>query len=98
MKTVIATCVILHNLIIDHQCKHNIDGGISKMKCPAQTCETRATMIAEMKNQGQDHQLQHDLMTDRCAKWFALNEGNNSDTEDDESIADQLMDNKEQFY
>ena len=106
MKTVIATCVILHNLIIDHQCKHNINGGYIEDEMylplhpfvviprdPAQTCETRATMIAEMKNQEQHHQLQHDLMTDRWAKWFALNEGNNCDTEDDESIEDQLIDN-----
>jgi hypothetical protein len=92
MKTVIQTCVILHNLVIDfeYQNEVNSDYIIDAMYIPqhpfavipreeGQTFDTRSQMILAMQNSELHMQLQHDLMINRWEKWNA----NNDDDDDD---------------
>jgi Plant transposon protein len=81
-KTVIATCIIMHNLIIDYQIEHDDEGAYIKEEAfvpqhpfvliprsaSKKTANDRATMILDMKNQDLHIQLQHDLMAERMQR------------------------------
>ena len=75
MKTVIHTCVILHNLIIDYDWEHRMDGNyiadvqyvprhpfelIPREKNQAEMVAKQ--LIREMQDGTGHHQLQHDIM------------------------------------
>jgi hypothetical protein len=81
--TVIRTCVILHNLIIDYEREHNEDAGYinDEMYIPQhpfivvprdihQNGIAREHMVAAMKNNELHARLQHDLMVQRWANWY----------------------------
>jgi hypothetical protein len=93
MKTVIQTCVILHNLVIDFEYQNGVNSDYinDEMYIPqhpfvvipreeGQTFDTRSQMISAMQNSELHMQLQHDLMIDRWEKWYA----NNNDDDDDD--------------
>ena len=87
MAKVIKTCVILHNVIIYYELKHNMDSTYIEdsefiphhlctivPKVQAQFWETRESMIAEMKNQDIHRRLQHDLMIEMWERWYQQHE------------------------
>jgi Plant transposon protein len=87
MKSVMKTCVILHNLIIDYEIEHDLDGdyindaqyvpehGMTIVpRNNEQNGEMRDNMIAEMQDSDIHHRLQHDLMAERWQTWFLENE------------------------
>ena len=101
MSSVIRTCVILHNLIIDYEIKHNVDSTyiedsmyVPKHPCTLiprqqnQTGEIRGRMITEMKCSDVHRQLQHDLMSERWERWY--NENNDDENNDDDNEADDI--------
>jgi hypothetical protein len=95
MKTVIKTCVILHNLIIDFERINNMNStyieGIDYIpshpftvipQTEKQEAEDRTNMMAEMKDANLHNRLQHDLMIEMWDRWNAMNDegdGNVSD-------------------
>jgi hypothetical protein len=87
MKTVIKTCVILHNLIIDYERINNINStyidGIDYIlmhpftiipQTENQDAKDRTNMIAEMKDTTMHNRLQHDLMVEMWDRWNTMNE------------------------
>ncbi|KAI2500547.1 Plant transposon protein [Fragilaria crotonensis] len=93
MDTVIRTCVVLHNKIIDYEREHSIDGGyindanyvplhhmVVLPRDPNQSVEEREVLMGNMQNAEQHNLLQHDLMVERWERWIALN--GNDDMED----------------
>ena len=97
MKTVIATCVILHNLIVDYKMKNNLDSDYieDEIYVPShpftviprdvhQTDETRSTMVTEMQCSDYHTRLQHDLMIERWQMWSEENDLENSSSSDEE--------------
>jgi hypothetical protein len=104
MKTVIQTCVILHNLVIDFEREHGVDWDYinDEMYIPhhpfvviprdkAQTCwDTRSQMISAMQNSElHTTRLQNDLMIDRWEKWYASNGDKESSADEDEADNDE---------
>ena len=99
MSDNIRKCVILHNLTIDYEMKHNIHSTYIEdvMYIPQHPCtliprdendagDTRAvSMIADMKSLEMHRRLQHDLMSERWEKWFRESEvdGEEDDKEED---------------
>ncbi len=92
-KTVIQTCVILHNLVIDFEYQNGVNSDYINdemyiLQHPfavipreeGQTFDTRSQMISAMQNSELHMQLQLDLMIDRWEKWYA----NNNDDDDDD--------------
>lgn len=83
MKTVIKTCVILHNMIIDYEREHGEDSGYIAHEQYApqhlftvvpreigQLAETRVGMINDMQYSDTHHRLQeYDLMVKMFDKW-----------------------------
>ena len=82
MATVIRTCVLLHNMIIDYEREHTIDGAyilepvhnpqhpfVLIPRDPEQNGNARAEMIMGMQNIELHHQLQHDLMVERWENY-----------------------------
>jgi hypothetical protein len=78
MKTVIKTCVILHNLVINFERQNGVDSDYinDEMYIPQhpfvvipraerQTFDTRSQMIAAMQNSELHTRLQNNLMIDR---------------------------------
>ena len=99
MKQVMKTCVILHNLIIDYEIKHNLNGAYitNDQYAPEHGMtivprlnelngEMKGNMIDEMQDNDIHHRLQHDLMAERWATWFL--ENNENESEDEEFIED----------
>jgi hypothetical protein len=97
MKAVIATCVILHNLIVDYEMKNNLDSDYieDEIYVPShpftviprdvhQTDETRSTMVIEMQCSDYHTRLQHDLMIERWQMWSEENDLENSSSSDEE--------------
>ena len=95
MKTVIKTCVILHNLVIDFERQNGVDSDYinDEMYIPqhpfvvipraeGQSFDTRSQMISAMQNSELHTRLQNDLMIDRWEKWYHAN--NNDDDDDNE--------------
>jgi Plant transposon protein len=95
MDTVIRTCVILHNLVIDYEREHNLDGNyINDMnyvplhnmevvpRNPNQNHVDREMMIDDMQNIEHHNLLQHDLMVERWEQWFAEHGDENMDMDD----------------
>ena len=93
MKTVIQTCVILHNLVINFERENEMDSDYinNEMYTPqhpfvvipreeGQTFDTRSQMISAMQNSELHIWLQHDLMIDRWDKWYANNNDDNDET------------------
>jgi hypothetical protein len=94
MKTVIQTCVILHNLVIDFERENEMDSDYivnNEMYNPqhpfvvipreeGQTFDTRSQMISAMQNSELHTRLQHDLMIDRWDKWYANNSNDDDET------------------
>ena len=93
MDTVIRTCVVLHNKIIDYEREHSIDGGyindsnyvplhhmVVLPRDPNQSVEEREVLMVNMQNAEQHNLLQHDLMVEWWERWIALN--GNDDMED----------------
>jgi hypothetical protein len=87
MKTVIKTCVILHNLTIDFEREHNLDSGYigANDYVPVhpftvidrddnQTVADRTAMMADMKSADNHNRLQHDIMLEMWDKWTAEND------------------------
>jgi Plant transposon protein len=94
MATVIKTCVILHNLILDYEREHNVDGDyihdaeyvplhpfVVVPRNPNQTVDDREVLMANMQNVEQHNLLQHDLMVERYEMWNAIY-GDDDDEED----------------
>ena len=84
IDTVMRTCVILHNFVLDYEREHNLDGDYINHKNyvplhdfvvvprnPNQDFAEREMMIEDMQNAEQHNLLQHDLMVERWEKWFA---------------------------
>jgi hypothetical protein len=101
MKTVIKTCVILHNLVIDFERQNGVNSDYinDEMYIPqhpfvviprqeGQTFDTRSQMISAMQNSELHTRLQHDLMIDRWEKWYA----NNNDDDDEEQHEEEAQD------
>lgn len=102
MKSIIKTCVILHNLIIDFEDSHNIDGTYIEDdefipqhpfviigRQNVQTPEDRMQMISEMQNSEQHTQLQQDLMIEMWDRWTSEQNYNEERTmfdDDDEDV------------
>ena len=97
MKTIIATCVIVHNLIIDYELKNNLDSGyiedeinipnhaFTVIPCDVnQTDERRSTMVNEMQCSEYHTCLQHDLMIERWQKWSEQNDVENTSSGEEE--------------
>jgi hypothetical protein len=95
MKTVIKTCVILHNLVIDFERQNGVDSDYinDEMNIPqhpfavipraeGQSFDTRSHMIAAMQNSELHARLQNDLMFDRWEKCYANNNNNDDDNEE----------------
>ena len=92
MKTVIKTCVILHNMIIDYEREHGEDSGYIAHEQYApqhpftvipreigQSAETRVGMINDMQCSDTHHRLQYDLMVEMFDKWQEQENGIESD-------------------
>jgi hypothetical protein len=90
MDMVIRTCDVLHNLTIDYEREHNVDGGYINdadylllhrmvlVPCnPNQSVEEREVLMASMQNMEQHNLLQHGLMVERWEAWIALNGDDN---------------------
>jgi hypothetical protein len=90
MDTVIRTCVLLHNLIIDYKRDNSVDGGYIKdaayvplhhmvvvPRNPNQSVEEREVLIGNMQNMKQHHLIQHNLMVKRWEQWIAFNGDDN---------------------
>ncbi len=88
MKTVIKTCVILHNLIIDFERVNSIDSNYIDVvdyipshpftviqRNVDQDADDRTNMMAEMKDTNQHNRLQHNLMVEMWDRWKVDNEG-----------------------
>jgi len=99
MNTVIRTCVLLHNLIIDYEREHNIDAGyindanyvplhpfVVMPRNPNQTLEDREIMMGDMQNTEQHNLLQYDLMVEMWETWNAVN----ADDDMEDSDLDQV--------
>jgi hypothetical protein len=100
MDTVMRTCVILHNLIIDYSRKHNIDGDylnddanyepmhhfVVVPRDPGQTIDQREGLVANMQNVASHNLLQHDLMVEMWENWN--DEQGEEDTDDDDNMMD----------
>ena len=99
MSNIIRTCVILHNLTIDYEMKHNVDSTyiedaeyVPNHPCTLvprehnQTGDTRGIMIADMKSSEIHRRLQHDLMSERWERWYSENDNDvmNDGGNDDE--------------
>ena len=97
MKTVIKTCVILHNLVIDFERQNGVDSDYinDEMYIPqhpfvvipraeGQSFDTRSQMISAMQNS----ELQNDLMIDRWEKWYANNNDDNDEEQQEEAQDD----------
>ena len=78
MDTVIRTCVVLHNIIIDYKREHNIDGRyindanyvplhhmVVVPRNPNQSVKEREVLMGNMQNMEQHNFLQHNLMVER---------------------------------
>ena len=98
MKTVIKTCVVLHNLITDFELAHNddpryIEGAEYIPKHPftiiprsdEQNHEDRNNMIDEMKNSDNHDRLQHDIMIEMWERWN-LNADDSVNSADDDDM------------
>ena len=84
MGTVIKTCVIRHNLVIDYEREHSLDPGyissdqyiplhsfiIIPKNAGKDSAEHRQAKIAGMQASDHHHELQHDLMVEVWEKWF----------------------------
>jgi Plant transposon protein len=98
MDTVIRTCVILHNLIIDYSREHDIDGDYINDEAnyepvhqfvliprnPEQTIEDREELVTEMQDVGSHNLLQHDLMVEMWEKWN--NDNGDEDADDNDGL------------
>lgn len=86
MRTVIKTCVILHNLTIDFERENNLNSdyiGANDYvpvhpftvidRDDAQTIADRTAMMADMKSVDNHNRLQHDIMLEMWDKWTAEN-------------------------
>ena len=94
MDTVMRTCVLLHNLMIDYEREHNINGDYIHDPAnyapvhqfvvvplnPEQTMEDRDERVREMQNVEYHNLIQHDLMVEMWEKW----NNEHGDDEDDE--------------
>jgi len=99
MDTVMRTCVILHNLIIDYSREHNIDGDylnddanydpmhhfVVVPRDPGQTIDQREELVTNMQSVASHNLLQHDLMVEMWEKWNDEH-GGGEDTEDDNMV------------
>ena len=98
METVIRTCVILHNLIINYERENNVDAGyiddvnyvplhpfVVVPRNLNQTVQEREVMIGGMQNTEQHNLLQHDLMVERWEAWDAIH---GEEEDDDDSMDD----------
>ena len=84
MGSVIKTCVILHNLVIDYEREHSLDPGyissdnyiplhrfvIMPKNVGEDSAENRQAQNAGMQASDHHHELQDDLMVEMCEKWF----------------------------
>jgi Plant transposon protein len=99
MDTVIRTCVILHNMIIDYEAVHGIDRDyiddedyvplnpfVVIPRDPGQNGNHRAEMIVGMQDHEQHICLQHDLMAHMWQTWFAANHDDDNDDDDNEEM------------
>ena len=103
MATVIKTCVILHNKIIDYEREHDIDGTYIENEANYapfhqfvlvprhvdQTAEEREDIVNNMQNNESHNLLQHDLMVERWENWREENIGN--DDQDDDDMEDIII-------
>ena len=86
------TCVILHNLVLDYEREHNLDGDFINHEnyvplhdfvvVPRSDYAEREIMIEDMQNVKQNKLRQHDLMVERWEKWFAEFGNDNMDMND----------------
>jgi Plant transposon protein len=97
MDTVMRTCVILHNLIIDYERNNDIDGDylneaenyeplhqfVVVPRNQNQTGEEREHLTTNMMNVEAHNLIQHDLMVDRWEKWNAENGSSDDDDSND---------------
>ncbi|KAI2502215.1 Plant transposon protein [Fragilaria crotonensis] len=99
MDTVMRTCVILHNLIIDYSREHNIDGDylnddanydpmhhfVVVPRDPGQTIDQREELVTNMQSVASHNLLQHDLMVEMWENWNDEH-GGGEDTDDDNMV------------
>jgi Plant transposon protein len=110
MDTVIRTCVILHNMVIDYEREHNIDAEYinDEMYVPQhpftvlardneQNGIAREQMVAAMKDSDLHDQLQYDLMIERWAKWYhGADDDDDEQPENENDVGEDEEDDEEQ--
>jgi Plant transposon protein len=101
MGTVIRTCVILDNMIVDYEREHNVDGDyihhpnyaplhpfVVVPRNVDQTKEEREALMCSMKNQEQHTLIQNDVMVQMWEKWNGANANEDGEGEEEEEEED----------